>query len=221
MKSNRKYYYDWDVLMIECWMCHEVKPSVYFSKSKKWMLWFKNKCKKCASNNYFKNRDKILDKAKDYYKNNRDKKIEYQNNYYYNNSEHVKLQHKEYRERNRDIIINKEKNHYANNSDRIIKKSLEYRRKKTSELWFSRELFHSKSRRFVKENNISPWKCMICWLEWDTYIHHPSYEDFDMRKKVVFVCKKCHHNIHAWNIICPDPIDLTEINTNKNAKTNS
>ena len=218
-QTNREYYYDWDILMLQCNKCLEIKPISAFNKSPNSMFWVREFCRDCSKKNYKENRDKILQERKEYYSANSDKKKEYQRQYYYSNSEHIKEQHKEYRDENIEKVAWYQKRYYNNNKDIIIWNIYSYWDDKTNELWFDWKKFHDKAHWYAYRHNLYPNECCICGNQWKIVMHHPSYENFDKWKEVVFVCHSCHNNIHLWLLDCPLPTDLVELKQNKNEKT--
>lgn len=79
---------------------------------------------------------------------------------------------------------------------------------------FNGRSFHKKTCRFVDKYNLRPKRCPICWSKKNIQIHHPLYNSFDDRHKIVFCCCQCHHDIHHQKIKCPTYTDLYLINKN-------
>jgi hypothetical protein len=65
-------------------------------------------------------------KFKEYYQNNREKKLKYQSEYIKKNREKIKLSVKKHREENKEIISKRRKAKYQRNKEEIKKKSREY-----------------------------------------------------------------------------------------------
>lgn len=108
-------------------------------------------------------------------------------------------------------LVNKQyRNYYDNNKTEIIKRIRNNEATHTGNMWFSRWAFHDRAIHFVRRNWLRPSKCSICWREWKTEMHHPSYECYEKWSEVIFCCKLCHRNIHLWRIECPKPINLLE-----------
>lgn len=196
---------------VVCTVCKLLKPLSDFNKRAKNALWIEYRCKECRKKEYNNNRDDILNNSKEYYLNNKDKKLLYQNNYYHNNSDKIKKQHKEYRENNYDKIKERRRELYKENKEHYDEKMNAYIKSKEKEIWFDWWKFHDKARYIASYYWLTPNKCSICWAEWKVLMHHPSYNDFNERKNVVFVCNKCHINIHLWLIDCPEPVNLEEL----------
>lgn len=83
--------------------------------------------------------------------------------------------------------------------------------KKKKEYWHNVRKFHKKVEYYLKRYSLRPEVCSICWQWWIIDAHHPSYESKDDRKYIVFVCRQCHNNIHAWKTECPEPINLLDL----------
>ena len=105
----------------------------------------------------------------------------------------------------------KEKEYYKKFADRIKSYVKNHSKDKSEQYGYSRDYFHIKARNFKKENWIIFDNCAVCGAKWDVIMHHPSYENKEMREYIVPVCYKCHVNIHNWYIECPDPIRLTDL----------
>lgn len=101
------------------------------------------------------------------------------------------------------------------NHERVNEYNKEQIKKRSKLYWFNRHTFHMKAYRYVLKNWIIPLKCPICKKSTNIQIHHPSYNSFDDRSKVVLCCTKCHNDIHNNKIQCPEPIDLLLINKNE------
>lgn len=138
-------------------------------------------------------------------------KKEYDKKYREKTKEIRSKKHREYRIKNKYKLNEMCRQNYNNNKWYYIKKSTEYRRKMVHNNWFAREGFHNKARKFCKDNNISFEECTVCWKKCKIELHHPSYENKNMRECVVPLCRDCHRWIHSWRIECPNCIKLTDI----------
>jgi len=127
----------------------------------------------------------------------------YHRSWYLNNTDEAREYAREYHKNNKDILKNKDRSR------------IESRMK---DLWFDRYSFHGKARYYVRKNNLKPHLCPICWADRDIEIHHPYYNSFNDRSKVVFCCRFCHRNIHLWDLECPQPIDLLTMESNSPIK---
>lgn len=209
-RRQRNRYKKWDILMVECCDCGEMKPSTDYHKSSRGLFWLNNVCVTCRKAAYQKDKEKISQERKEYYQRIKEAKKEYQRNYYYQNDKHIREQHKDYRAKDIGKIKQQREQHYKKNRDKILEDRENYVDKRDEELWFSRGTFHAKARRQIEHYNLKPLECMICWNSGRIVAHHPSYESFDKWKDVVFVCDSCHQNIHHWFLECPEPIDLIQ-----------
>lgn len=71
--------------------------------------------------------------------------------------------------------------------------------------------FHQKANKYAKKHNLYPKKCPICNKFLKIIIHHPFYDKFEDRSKVIFCCSSCHNKIHNNEIQVKNFIDLTKI----------
>lgn len=211
MKKRQRYYKDGE-LFAECSCCWIILPSSAFGKYSRNKLWIKETCKNCRKKRYEENKEEVLSKRKAFYQNNKEKKIKYQKEYYYQNAERVKEQHKEYRNANAEKIKDMHIKYRLKNIEEINKRNGKYIKEKTELLWYSWSKFHDKARYYVNYYELKPQECFICWENKKLSLHHPSYDSFDCRKNVVFLCDSCHRSVHSWWISCPEPVDLIQLN---------
>lgn len=118
---------------------------------------------------------------------------------------------RQYSKDNREMLKEKNHNRYLNNKDKIIKDTSDYRRKKVKSIWFGRERFHQNVRWYCKDAWLVFDTCFVCWCNENIILHHPSYENRDMRSVVVPLCKSCHLRVHSLDIVCPEPINILDI----------
>lgn len=238
----REHRYEWDILYIKCPKCWERKPIDAFSKSSKRTFWIQSKCKEChrkyhiankekirdrARKYYWDNRDDVLDKHKKYWAENKETRQKYNKNYYITNRDDIiknsiEYYHKnkeailanveKYRKNNKEELNKKQKEYYIKNKKSILLKGKEKKQNHSEELWFNRHSFHIRAIDFVDRNSLRPNVCPICWEWWNIEMHHPSYETYDKRSEIVFCCKSCHKKIHLWKIECPETINLLDYN---------
>ena len=212
-KTVNRYELDW-IKYKQCTKCLKYKEanSNLFDKKKTWFLWLRSICKECCHKQYIKNKDIRLEQSKIRYNNKKEKILLQVKEYYIKHRDHKIEYAKEYRKNNNDIIKEKdnkryrEKRHWLSTKEEIEnykKEKLENRLKnRPNENWST---FHRRTMDYIKENNLRPKNCSICLKKCKPLAHHPNYSKWN---EVVFVCDKCHQNIHAWNIKCPDPIDI-------------
>ena len=201
----------------QCTDCWEYKEacSELFSKKKTWFLWFRSICKDCEHKKYIMNKDVILKQSKEHYQKNKDKILWQVKEYYWKNRDKKIKYAKQYRDNNKDVIKEKDykrywnKRHWLNTKEEVeqYKKNKYEKRIKNRPLenWTT---FHRRATDFINKYSLRPDKCCICWSSRSIQAHHPDYTKWNM---IVFVCPKCHQNIHANNIQCPDPINLLEL----------
>lgn len=104
------------------------------------------------------------------------------------------------------------KNIYSKKRERYIQYNQERLANMQQQYGFDMKKFHAKALNYVKKHKLIPWWCSLCGDSCYIELHHPSYVWFDKRKEVVFVCKKCHKLIHSWELECPEPLDLVQLN---------
>lgn len=118
---------------------------------------------------------------------------------------------REYRKSHKDIVKRYNSIYNKSHKEYLSKYNNYLDEMHSDDLWFSWSSFHEKTKYYVLKHKLRPYKCSICWECGMIETHHPSYNSFDEWSKVVFCCRRCHKNIHAWNIKCPDPINLLEL----------
>ena len=118
---------------------------------------------------------------------------------------------REYRSSHKDMIKESNREYKLRNKCEIKEYLTRYRVRFKMKNWFNIKAFHNRARDYANTHSLMPSCCSICWGWWEIELHHPSYKSFDEWSKVVFCCRRCHKNIHAWNIKCPDPINLLEL----------
>ena len=119
----------------------------------------RNMCKECLSveykkyykDRYEKNKDKIIEKSKEYYINNKDKVKEYKKEYQQKNKEKLNLISKKYREENKDTVSDAKKEWYQENKDKVKKYQKDNKDHLTSK---KREHYHKNKDRYNELNRI-------------------------------------------------------------------
>ena len=122
-----------------------------------------------------------------------------------------KEKRRENRKNNKEREKARKQKRYSLHKEREWERKREWIEKMENELWFYVGNFHKRVWYYLKKYNLRPEVCSICWQWWDIDAHHSSYKDKDDWKYIVFVCRECHNNIHAWNIECPEPINLLDL----------
>ena len=182
MQNKRITIEEDGIIKQKCRSCWEFKTLESFAKDKKW---YHTKCKEC--------------------------KKKYDAEYRARTKQRRAEKNRAYRMNNLEELNKRAREKYKENSKEYIQRNSDYRRKKVKENWFARERFHEKARKFIKENKITFNKCFACWQEWTLELHHPSYENNDMRCVVVPLCRDCHRWVHSWRLECPEPVNLTAL----------
>lgn len=209
---KREHYYEWDILFLRCSRCENFKQSIDFWKNKNKPFGLNCYCKECAKIRW-----------KEFYNNNKDRVKGYHKNYYQNNRDNIQEKHKEYNrktyttERGRGYQRKyREKNYgiYIERQRAYRKKEYKekYEKKKSTEVGFNINTFHTKATDYIKNNNLRFNECIVCGKEGKTQAHHPSYDNKDKRKEVVFLCDACHKLVHTGELDCPEPVDLIQLN---------
>jgi hypothetical protein len=199
-----------------CSKCKIEKEETEFWVRKNRKSGVNSECKNCASI-----RRKSLDKSKNnekrrkWYKNNKEKHLEYCKNYQKNNKEIVNQRHRKWWSENGEKYLEKRQNYYANlpeeKKEKIRKRALLNRK-----TYIEKNLYKEKARAAVSyalKNKwiIKPTTCSKCNMEKKIEAHHSDYaKAFD----IIWVCKKCHVAIHK-EMRCKTALQENE-NGNKN-----
>lgn len=187
MWTKRESYSIDNILYLRCKSCWELKPFTEFYKLKN--IYYRPDCKICHG----KTRSQ-------------------------RNKDHPEI-HKKYHDNWKKKNLQKYKNgrkqsylkQYQTKGDEIIKTNSEYRKRKNNELGFSWRYFHNKTQEFCRKYDLYPKKCPICWDNKSRIeIHHPFYNKFEDRSKVIFCCSSCHNYIHSWKIKNENYIELLD-----------
>lgn len=185
-------------LYILCSCCKKMLPTWDFNKRG---AWFYSYCKECNKA-----------KSKEYYNKNKDRALSLAAAYREEHREECRIYAKQYREKYPEKKKETNKTTYNNHKEERKQKVKDFAGERSKELWFSRTIFHNKAKYYSKSHRLNPYECQLCGEIWKCNLHHPSYSSFDKRKEVVFLCPKCHKNIHEWNLECPEPVDLIQLN---------
>lgn len=171
-----------------------------------------------------KNKDKIKEKQKLWYENNKEKKNEYNKQYRLENKEKIKQQQQEYNKNNKEKI----KEYYENNKESIKQKSKEYYNKNKKKISKSGKKYRLENKEKIKQRD---WKynlkkynlteneyyeilnnqngcCKICktnQIDLNTPLHiDHSHETGKIRG---LLCNKCNQGLGLFN---DDILLLTE-----------
>lgn len=115
---------------------------------------------------------------------------EYKAKWYKKNIERYRIKGKEHYKQNKEILKEKNKNWRKNHPERVK----EMRTKNQKD-------YIKKYPKKVKAHNLAHYNikitkdclCEICKKRYAKHMHHP---DYDKPLEVVFVCIKCHNNLH-------------------------
>ncbi len=156
-----------------------------------------------------KARENARERSRRYRERHKDKIKEYNYNYYHKNKETELKRSKQYRIDNPDY----DKQWYHKHRDERLDSVKKLQREKKY------QKLHTKTYNFIKKHNLYPDECCLCWSNKSIEAHHPDYSKW---YEVIFICHKCHQNIHVWNIKCLKPINLLDLvppfNSNNNSK---
>ncbi|UBH21922.1 hypothetical protein LAU42_09105 [Macrococcus armenti] len=130
---------------------------------------------------YERNKQKYKDKAKRWRKENPERVRENSVNYRQKNAEKLRVKKREYLDREEV-------------KESIARRFREYRK---DEGFLKKERARGMvNKRLLSGKIVKPNKCEVCCSEGYVEAHH---EDYDKPLEVVWVCKKCHENIHHSN----------------------
>ena len=105
-----------------CNKCNEEKPNTneYFAFSNKPKGLLKSSCKMCDKEYYKKNRDKIINQYKEYYRNNKEAVSMYKKEYYKDNKDKMIENATNYRKNNREKVSEYLRDYQRNNKDKMV-----------------------------------------------------------------------------------------------------
>lgn len=148
----------------KCFKCGETKPLSEFYKHKEMADGHLNKCKECTKRDARENREKNIDKIREYDRNRP------------NHKERI-LKHLLRMKR----LKNENPKKYEQYLSSKRKWAKRNRKKKNA---------HTKVKRAIERGIIKrPNRCESCWKECVPEAHHP---DYNRPLYVVWLCKKCH-----------------------------
>lgn len=216
-----------------CSHCHRELNDECFGKCKNTPDGLRKVCKECRKIEYINNREKAIEKSKQYYNQNREKVLVYHKQYYEKNKDKIQqynqdhYKHKqelrkireekykdEYSERRRkNYLKNKEhfdeinKRYRESHKEEVAQRSAEYRQNNPQII---------KAQNYVK-NAITSQKlvrfgfCEGCYQECKPQAHHFSYKE-NHYGDVIWLCASCHRQLH-YDITYPYTFsdDETEI----------
>jgi hypothetical protein len=149
-----------------CTKCGEllVANTNNFRKTKGGKYGLRSSCKRCEKQYREQNRDKILErskqyrqnnkyKIKQYYENNKDKILECNRQYRQNNKEKIAELNKQYYENNKDKIAELNKQYRQNNKDKILKQKRQYYRDNRDKILEYNKQYYKTSQGQVNQFN--------------------------------------------------------------------
>ena len=169
--------------MKTCFKCNQVKYLSEFYKCSTNRDGYQNKCKECERIYRQKNKKHIQNYSKQYYLKNR-KRINFRiKKYKQKNIEWLREYHRKYTKtpQGKSVRDKASKNYYEKYPDRYMAKNL--------------------LNNAIKSGKVKkPIHCSVCKQEFHTL--HGHHKDYDEPLNVVWVCVKCHTNLHRKHIKC-------------------
>ncbi len=155
-----------------------------------------------VNNYYVKNKEKILQKRKEYREKNKEKVKECKRLSRLKHLEENKQRDKEHYQKNSDKIKKRAKNYYQENKNKILQQHKENRKELSSK---AIKEYHKNPERRKKtimraalnkefqRGNAKKEKCEVCGTTESLEFHHEDYND---PKKIKVLCKKHHLEAH-------------------------
>lgn len=131
-----------------------------------------------------------------HYDKNKEKYQEASRRYREANRERIPEMNKAYREANREDIAEKAKRYNSRPEVRSRLSDKEKERRKNPDYQFKRRARTAVNHAVRDGRLTNPGKCSKCGKEGYSEAHH---EDYSKKLDVVWVCKKCHMEIHHSN----------------------
>ena len=113
----------------------------------------KDKIREYRRNYYKQNKAKLIKQNKERYEKDHDKILEYNRNYRENNKEKISEQKKKYYKKNRDKVAERCKNYYEKNYVKLYEQQKEYREKNYDKIRETRTNYRENNREFVRLGN--------------------------------------------------------------------
>lgn len=204
MWSKTKRYEEWWKKFKQCNKCWEFKECTteFFKPQKKYLFWLHSFCRVCMNKDFVDRRKRNIDVYKAIEKRHREK-------HFLERSEYCKRWRnknpsygKQWSHINEDKVRWYAKKQYEKNKEVILAKN----KKRKANKWYG--YIHCKVNNFLKSNWISFDTCSICnRTNCRIELHH---EDYSKPYDVIVCCKRCHQDIHYWNI---KPTNIINLNT--------
>lgn len=118
---------------------------------------------------------------------------------------------KEYRWRYSKYQRKYQKKYRRKNKEKIKWLTESWQKNILSKEWWDPLKMHNAANNFIRKLGLRPELCPICWKKWKICFHHTDYSSDSHWATWVFCCNSCHKMIHSWEIECPKPIDLNDL----------
>jgi len=132
----------------QCPKCKETKSVEEFSKNRSKKDGLSYHCKSCVKKYYKDNREKRLEYAKQYRQENREKKRESDKQYQQENRERIAENKKQYRQENRERLLEYQKRHYQENREHYK----QYRQENKERLLEYRKRYYQENKERILEH---------------------------------------------------------------------
>ena len=161
----RNYDSKGNLISMECGKCHEIKEVSEFPKNKGKKDGVETTCNKCRKKQkveyYKQNADKKREYQTEYRKQNIDKIKEYQAEYYKQNTNKIKEQKVEYRKQNADKIKEYQAEYYKQNVDKMKKQNAEYYKQNVDKMKKQNAEYYKQNIDKMKEQRIEYYNSKV------------------------------------------------------------
>lgn len=194
--------------MKTCFKCKIDKEKERFTKRKSAKDGLHTYCKECVSKimKIYSSKDEVKKRSKIWREQNSEKvKIHAKKNYEKHKVKRLE-QHKKYYKKNKEEIKEKQRDYYKKNKEEIkkyLKEKFSFQERKLKYKKDYQIRVKNSDEKIKARNNlryavysgkiIRPDKCQICFNSGRVQGHH---EDYSKQLQVIWVCQKCHKNIH-------------------------
>lgn len=162
------------------------------------------RCKLCSKKIYDKNKDRILLRAKQYYRLNKEKLSERSKKYYRKNRDNINMRHKKYNKANKEKLIGYDKEYYHKNKERTAESRKKYREENKDKIAIYKKQHYENNKERVVEQRKQHYIANkglidICRQEYRT--SNAKYELF-YRKLTVDELPKLHNDGVSLEVKC-------------------
>lgn len=185
------------ILYDTCIKCGKKKPLSMFTRyrNRKGVILHNHRCRECANaykhRHYLDNMQVYKDRSKKFREDNHEYYLSYLRTYYRENREEIAVKSKIYAQ---------------SHKDEVNARTRKWRHKPENQI---KNKAHSAVSKALKNGTLPrPNKCSICGRDCKPEAHHEDYSKF---LDVIWVCKRCHENIHHLN----EGVSSLEVTTNK------